>query len=259
MVMSELEPRRYAAPALEKGLDILELLTEQTDGLAQSEVARRLGRTPSEIFRMLNCLERRGFLHRSPIDDLYRLTARMFELSHRHPPTKRLLDSALPVMRRLTADIKQSCHLVVPHDTDALVVAQVDGPGFIGFAVRVGSRAALNDSCSGKVLLAHLDDERREMLLARVGLAVGRPGREELLADLAGIRERGFELRESSMTSGIVDVGAPVLDHRADALASLTIPCIRKVGDTTSVEETSERVRTAAAEVTALLGGTTTP
>jgi uncharacterized membrane protein len=56
------EPRKYTAPALEKGLDILELLSRAETGLSQSEIARDLGRSVSEIFRMLVVLEERGYI-----------------------------------------------------------------------------------------------------------------------------------------------------------------------------------------------------
>ena len=49
--------RYYPTPALEKGLDILELFAANPEGMTVSEVARRLNRTMSEIFRMLLCLE----------------------------------------------------------------------------------------------------------------------------------------------------------------------------------------------------------
>jgi DNA-binding CsgD family transcriptional regulator len=52
----------YAAPALEKGLDILELLAKQAEGLTRREIAERLGRSVSEIFRMIEALTRRSYL-----------------------------------------------------------------------------------------------------------------------------------------------------------------------------------------------------
>ena len=42
----------YAAPALEKGLDILELLSRQEAGLTRRDIAERLGRSVSEVFRL---------------------------------------------------------------------------------------------------------------------------------------------------------------------------------------------------------------
>ena len=45
---------RYRAPALDKGLDILELLAEQKEGLTRAEITKLLGRNASEMYRMLS-------------------------------------------------------------------------------------------------------------------------------------------------------------------------------------------------------------
>ena len=50
---------RYRAPALDKGLDILELLAAVESGLTQAEIAKRLDRSPNELYRMLDRLQRR--------------------------------------------------------------------------------------------------------------------------------------------------------------------------------------------------------
>jgi DNA-binding IclR family transcriptional regulator len=54
----------YPVPALEKGLDLLEFLSAQGVPQSLADLARGLGRSASEIFRMLNCLERRGYIGR---------------------------------------------------------------------------------------------------------------------------------------------------------------------------------------------------
>ena len=51
---------RYRAPALDKGLDILELLSSTDESFSQAEIAKALSRTPNEIYRMLDRLVRRG-------------------------------------------------------------------------------------------------------------------------------------------------------------------------------------------------------
>ena len=50
------EASQYSAPALEKGLDILELLADSAPGLTQNQIATRLGRSASELFRMVEVL-----------------------------------------------------------------------------------------------------------------------------------------------------------------------------------------------------------
>ena len=51
---------QYSAPALDEGLDILELLSDEAGGLSQSEIAEATGRSVGQIFRVLATLERRG-------------------------------------------------------------------------------------------------------------------------------------------------------------------------------------------------------
>ena len=53
---------RYRAPALDKGLDILELLAQQPQGLTRAEIVKEMDRSASEIYRMLERLVARAFL-----------------------------------------------------------------------------------------------------------------------------------------------------------------------------------------------------
>src|ERR1700692_2344648 len=97
--------RRYSAPALEKGLDILELLAGKSGSLSLSEISDGVGRSKSEIFRMLQVLEERRYLERTPENDGYTLTNRLFLLGMEKPPNKGLLEVALPVMHQLADEI----------------------------------------------------------------------------------------------------------------------------------------------------------
>ena len=104
--------RPYAAPALDKGLDILELLADSEGGLTMAEMAPCLGRSISEIFRMVVTLERRGWVTIEP-GDRYRLSSRMFELAHRYPPLKNLSEAAMPTIQKLARQTQQSCHISI--------------------------------------------------------------------------------------------------------------------------------------------------
>ncbi|NEM46654.1 MAG: helix-turn-helix domain-containing protein, partial [Xanthomonas perforans] len=58
------EPAKYRAPALDKGLDILELLARQAQPMSMGAISQGIGRSRGEIFRMLQVLEERGYLTR---------------------------------------------------------------------------------------------------------------------------------------------------------------------------------------------------
>ena len=67
----------YAAPALEKGLDILELLAEVGEPLSTRTIAEQLRRSKSEIFRMVFVLQQRGYLEREAGTDRLGLSRRL--------------------------------------------------------------------------------------------------------------------------------------------------------------------------------------
>ena len=68
----------YPVPALEKGLDIVETLAAAAVPQSLAELADALDRSSSELFRMLNCLERRGYVKRDGSSGKYALTLRLY-------------------------------------------------------------------------------------------------------------------------------------------------------------------------------------
>jgi DNA-binding IclR family transcriptional regulator len=219
----------YTAPALEKGLDILELLAGEADGLSQAAIAQRLSRSTAELFRMLSVLERRGYLTRQG-DGSYRLSLRLFELAHRHPPLKRLLTVALPAMHDLALQSRQSAHLVIHFSRRILVVAQVDSPEPMGFAVRLGAHFPFRpDRASSRVLSAFqpapMQDELIAELLANGGRGVSAA---RVRAELDSIVRLGVYVGPSDTTTGVTDLCAPVFDHSDGAVAALTVPYLKQ-------------------------------
>src|SRR5690606_1494161 len=90
------EKQPHGAPALEKGLDVLELLAGLTRGVTQSEIAQLLGRSLQEVYRVVMVLERRGFIQRRPGEDGYFLSHRLHAMANQYPPLRRLIDAAMP-------------------------------------------------------------------------------------------------------------------------------------------------------------------
>src|SRR6201998_3843856 len=184
---------RYAAPALEKGLDVLELLATASDALTHSQIADRLGRSVPEIFRMLVCLEERGYISRMGPDERYQLTLKLFEIVHQHRPLQRLITQARPLVQRVASETGQSCHLAMLNNAEIVLVAQSDAPGNMGFSVRLGANIDLLNTASGHVILAFPSDEVRARALGAWRLRSKKPIPTGLSRHLTQIRRRGFE------------------------------------------------------------------
>jgi DNA-binding IclR family transcriptional regulator len=217
-------------PALEKGLDILEALASERGGLLQKEVAARVGRSASEIFRVLSALEARGYLVRDELSGAYSLTLKLFELAHVHPPTRRLIEVAISQMEQLSATIGCSCHLVTSHQDQLMVVAQAQPDALLmGWSVKVGAAFKMSRHfASARTIAAHQKPEHQQKMLDRMLADDPALDREVVLTELYRIRDQGFEVSESRIAPGVTDISSPVLNHLGEAIAALTVP---KVGN----------------------------
>src|ERR1700737_3956756 len=246
--------RYYPTPALEKGLDILELFAGTPEGMTVSEVARRLDRTVSEIFRMILCLEQRGYLAQALNRERYQLTLRLFRLAQEHPPTKRLVTEAVPVMHRLAQELRQSCHLGVVDGAHVVIVAQVDSPESTGFYVKVGSKVDLMHAATGHVILAHQTAGARERAIEEWRRETSRRKPADLDTHLARISVRGYERRASYEVSGGVNVSFPVLNLQGEAIAGLTVPYVKRLEDRVGPTDVIAALRTASQQISEAMG-----
>jgi DNA-binding IclR family transcriptional regulator len=227
MSLDEEDNDRYRAPALDKGLDILELLAGIDGGLTQAEIAKRMGRNANEFYRMLDRLVKRGYV--TKVDgDRYSLTLKLFGLAQLHAPVRRLASYATPLMRELAEQSRQANQLVVFDRGSAVVIAQQEAPGYWGISIRVGSHISLYNTGSGHVLLAFRTPEERAMMI-REYEENGEDVSEltpEFLGRLDQIRDRGYEMMPSLQTAGVVNISAPIIGPDGKAIAALTIPYI---------------------------------
>lgn len=219
---------KYRAPALDKGLDILELLATTEEGLSQAEIAKALERSPNEIYRMLDRLVRRDYVRRTS-GDRYELTLKLFELAHTTPPIRRLVSQALPVLRRFARDAEQACHLVIHDRNNLVVVAQVDGPGYWNLAIRVGSRIGMINTGSGHVCLAFAHPEERALMLEDVDFGNGGAPSRTLRTRLERVRKQGFERMESRQVTGVTNLSVPIFGPVGGILGALTCPYTRRL------------------------------
>jgi DNA-binding IclR family transcriptional regulator len=248
---------RYAVPALDKGLDVLELLAQEAGGLSLNEIARVLGRTSSELFRMVVALARRGYIEQLN-GDRYTLTLKLFEMAHRHKPIKSLTAAAAPLMLELVHRALQSCHLTVFHAGRVMVVAEVDSPERYAFGMKVGALVGLTDTASGYVLLAFQDDNVRRALLASHQEVEGELDFDpaQLAKIVRDVARKGYAEVQSRQTRGVTNIAFAIRGQTGHSIAVLNVPYIERIDKkvTPSIEVVKEMLRESAARLSLLMG-----
>lgn len=250
MAAKSASPRssRYRAPALEKGLDVIELLAAEKAPLNLSAISQRLGRSAGELFRMLQVLEFKGFITSSDDDTGYVLTNKLFALAMAQAPVHSLVEIAQPVMRKLAQDIGQSCHIAVASEDQIVVITRIERPGDLGFSVRIGYRREIARASSGMLLFSFQDDEVRRTWLKRCRLKG--EAADSFVERANAVRARGHLEAASDFVRGITDLSAPIL--RGDtAVAALTCPFVHSNPLVMELPEAVEHVRAAARQISA--------
>jgi len=243
----------YQAPALTKGLKVLEFLSEHPEPHAISELARALGKSRNEIYRMVIVLERLGYLVRTDTDQ-FALTRKLFDLAMRAPPQRNLLAQSLPEMERLSQETLQSCHLVVASGADMVVVARVESPDVLGFSVRVGYRRPLTQSASGRVLFAYQSDSQRAAWREIRSSKEDQSAWAAMEAEAAQIREMGVYLSPSRYVDAVTDIAVAVTSGESPiAIAALVMPFIGGRSAKISLTQAATAVREVARRISSEL------
>jgi len=230
-LMEPLAKPGYTAPALEKGLDIIELLSASDHPMTARSIAEHLGRSKSEIFRMVYVLVERGYLLRDAASDQLGLSNKLFELGIRTPRSRKLTEVAVPVIEHLSNQIGHSAHLVVVSGGETIVIAAAAGDTATSFNLRLGYRRPALDAASGRAIIAFQTPEVRARMIAD-SQRISRCSADitDLSALLDSIRNAGHLVVDSLVFVGITDVCAPILGRNGTALASIVVPCLRRIG-----------------------------
>ena len=247
--------KTYTAPALAKGLDILELMASEPGRLSLGQIAAKLGRSKGEIFRMLVVLNDRDYVHLDRESETYGMTLKLFALTHRQPRVQRLSGAAAPAMSKLAQTVEQSCHLVIHYQGRGIVVAQHGSPADRSFGVRLGAEAPLANSCSGHILLAFSSQKERRRMLSEAK-PKPRMTRPELKKVLDRVLKQGFEMIESQQVQGVKDLGYPVFDYSGAITAALVVPFLEHLDGSHKVglEHTRQYLSAAATDISDALG-----
>jgi len=244
----------YGVPALDKGLDVLEMLATHNIGATPSEIAKHLNRSLQEVYRVVMALERRGYIQRHNGDGKLFLSFRMHELANLYPPLHRLVDLASPILKQASSEIDQALHLAVLDHTKIRIVAQCDSPAPLGFRLRVGTTNPAQGTASGRTLMAFQRPPTQEWMLEEIGKSHPQLDIAVLRARLKRVRQQGYEVANGEILQSITDVSFPILDSGEWAVAVLTMPFLEVTQDSVPFDKATRLLFAAASKISEKVG-----
>jgi len=210
MYSTPMTRKKSNAPALEKGMRILEILASVHEPINMTQIAKNLEVSVSSIQRILGELVQKGYIGKTPTNGYY-LTDRFYKLAAARESEESLLYHSMDAMHEYVNNTTESVHLSIARAGQYVVIGQINGIDLVRVSIREGSYPIL-DYPSGWVLLAWNAKE------AYVGNKIP-PDKKEIIKK---VRKNGYGFKESKIRSAIYHLGVPILGSNGNALGALT-------------------------------------
>jgi IclR family acetate operon transcriptional repressor len=215
-----------AVGSIAKAVRVLRGIADVGGSIGARELAQRLGEPKSTVQRLLQTLEATGMVAQDAATQGYLLGPLALELGMACLRRVDLRREAVPVMQALRDATGETVGLNIRVGDARMYIEQIESRLQLRAKAELGAPYTLHTGSPGRVLLAFLPQAEIDRILA--GATLPKAGRgpkrkADLLAMLAGIRERGHAMAFEETIAGLNTIAAPVRDHRGDVVAALSV------------------------------------
>lgn len=202
-----------------------EIADNQPVGVTQ--LARLLELPKSSVQRTLHTLHSAGWIQPTGAEmTRWALTQHMLRIAQRGAGELSLRNVAVPVMEELRSATQETVHLAVPDRDSIIVIERLDSPQAVRTFIPLGMAAPMAASANGKAILARMSADELHAFVER-GLAAYTPAtvtdEDELLAQLAEVRRRGYATNTEEWRSGVSAVAAAITTSTGRPLAGISV------------------------------------
>ncbi len=221
------------AGTVQRVVQILRHVAE-TGETTVKDVAAALGWVPSTSHRMLDILTGEGLIERDQRHG-YRLGPEFYRWAALIHPRQDVRVLARPFMQRTVDTCDETCVLCIylPHDGAMIFADKIDSSQLLRYQLPLNSPMPVLWGASGRAISAFLSNTDIDRIYATASEAPASreplPRRDELEAEFAAIRERGYAVTRGQKIAGAVGINAPIFDAGGGVIGSfgVTIPAQR--------------------------------
>ena len=258
---SDPDPKDGGVQSVDRALLIIETLAEDDEGYRLTDLAIRTGLSPSTVHRLLTTLEKRRFVQFDRGESTWHIGVQSFAVGSTFVRRRNFVTQALPYLRKLRDQTRETANLAVVDDGAMVVLTRVESREIMRSVTKVGGRVPMVASGLGKALLATYSEQDVFAIIQRVGMprltskSIVRAG--ELCKSLHDIRRQGYSVDDEEALIGLRCVSAVVYDDCSEPLAAISVSGKASRVPNDRLPILGKQVQEVAAELTMALGGTT--
>lgn len=240
--------------------EMLRLIEELStfDRIGVTRLSRHLGIPVANAHRILRTLERTGYVEQLPDLKEYRLTLKLFEIGCQVANRTTMRDIAALEIDRLSQQSGTATNVGVLIDDYVLYLGQVEVDDLLTLNLRPGSKVPAINSAMGKAMLA----AEQRPLSDVVGPGPFAPRTEfsfttldQLEAELAEVRSRGYAVERQELTLGLWCVAAPIIGPRSEQNGAVSTSNYGVEMSESEIERLGQLVVTCASRISRKIGG----
>src|SRR3979411_1689549 len=255
------ESRDGGVQSVDRALLIIETLAEDDEGYRLTDLAVRTGLSPSTVHRLLTTLEKRRFVQFDRGESTWHIGAQSFAVGSTFVRRRNFVTQALPYLRKLRDQTRETANLAVVDDGAMVVLTRVESREIMRSVTKAGGRVPMVASGLGKALLATYSEQDVFAIIQRDGMprltskSIVRAG--ELCKSLHDIRRQGYSVDDEEALIGLRCVSAVVYDDCSEPLAAISVSGKASRVPNDRLPILGKLVQEVAAELTTALRGTT--
>lgn len=210
---------------IEKGLNILELISKKGEGAGITEIAKALGLYKSVVHRIVTTLLNRGYL--TKLNDKYKLGNKILEIAGSLINKTDISTVAGQFIKDLVDKAKETVQIAVLDGNSVLYIAKEECDRSIRLVSKIGSRLLPYCTGLGKVLLAYLNEEKLNNLLNNIKLKKFTENtitnKTKLKKELTLIKKRGYAIDNGEFDINVRCVACPIFNYNGEVIAAISI------------------------------------
>ena len=209
----------------DKIVQVIELLATSSQGVTLKKVQQSLGLNKGTAFRILRALESHRVAARNE-DGTFVLGNRVLWWATCYRQKRDLSKLVRPHLEKLRDLTSETAAFSIMMGNQTVVVAQAISPYATSTRFDIGFSAPLHAGATGRVMLAHLDPERRRDLSSqRLERFTERTitDKRRLEQELNKCLTQGFAFSEGERLVGTSSIAAPILGPEKEVLGVISV------------------------------------
>ena len=252
-------PDKNHIKSIEKCFVILDCLSRGDVQMNLEEIIKQTGYKKTTCFRLLKTMLNLELIETTPGKKTYQFGHRLVSLGLTALKNMNLHQAALPILKRLSSETRETVNLTILSGTEILYVERIMSDYLVNVNVNIGDRLPVYCASMGKVILAFLYPKKLDEIINAIHFEPKTDktiiSKKNLLKELEKIRKQGFAINDEELEKGLRAVAAPIFNHTGEAFAAINVAwTTARRPERSAFTEFSEKLLDAARVISGLMG-----